>query len=427
MVKVESAWGKYPGYEITLEDDGVVARAWHGDLLLAESKHALRLVETKHVDRLYFPVEDVRWELFTPSEHFTICPFKGVATYWSLTAVDPPEADIVWTYSDPFDEVGGIKEFVCFYQERVRIELEARWPGDDDAMVVRTAFPAWGDASDLLQLIDVQPAGPGRFVGPAYRDTTRNVVEGGQMLAQGIVAASKTLPRQRVTQAAMYFPKAAAFDAPLDLTVDVLREGRTFSTVEVRIDQDDKLRSVGLFLMDVESPDVIHGHVDMPDVGGQRDAAAHDMRVTGRDLRIVDAAYDPDPDRIGPPVIHAWMRFRDAPSEPYLHTALMAQSTTHWTIAAAMLPHPGFGEAQAHVTLSTGIMAVTMAFHDEVDVTEWLLYSNPALYAGRGLAQGEGHVFTESGRLVASYTVQAMIRDFVQGPEAMGHDASTAM
>jgi acyl-CoA thioesterase len=151
------------------------------------------------------------------------------------------------------------------------------------------------------------------------------------------------------------------------------------------------------------------------------------MRVTGRDLRIVDAAYSPDPDKIGPPIISAWMRFKDAPDEPYLHQALMAQSTTHWTIGAAMLPHPGFGEAQAHVTLSTGIMAVTMAFHDEVDVTEWLLYSNPAVYAGRGLAQGEGHVFTEGGRMVASYTVQAMIREFVQSPDAMGHDSSTAM
>jgi hypothetical protein len=36
-------------------------------------------------------------------------------------------------------------------------------------------------------------------------------------------------------------------------------------------------------------------------------------------------------------------------------------------------------------------------------------------------------MFTEDGRLVASYTVQAMIRGFVQGPESIGHDASTAM
>ena len=121
------------------------------------------------------------------------------------------------------------------------------------------------------------------------------------------------------------------------------------------------------------------------------------------------------------------IRFKDAPSEPYLHAALLAQPTTHWTIAAAMLPHPGFGEAMAHVTLSTGIMGVNIAFHDEVDVTRWHLYSNPAIHAGSGLCQGEGHVFREDGVLVASYTVHAMVRDFVQGPEAMGHDASTAM
>jgi len=315
MIEVESAWGRYPDYEITLERDGLVARAWYGDLLLAESENAVRLVETKHVDRLYFPVEDVRWEHFNPSEErFTICPFKGVATYWSLTAVDPPEPDIVWTYTTPFDEVAGIKEHVAFYQERVRIELEDRWDGDDESMVVRNQFPAWGDASDLLGLIDVQPAGPGHFVAPAYRDTTRNVVEGGQMLAQGIVAASKTVPGQRVTQAAMYFPRAAAFDAPLDVNVDVLRGGRSFSTVEVRIEQDAKLRSAGMFLIDAVSDHVIHEHVAMPDVPGPAAAVPYDMRVTGRDLRIVDAAYSPDPDKVAPPIISAWMRFKEAPS-----------------------------------------------------------------------------------------------------------------
>lgn len=428
MVQIESAWPKYPDYEINLRRDGTVARAWYGDLLLAESRDAIRLEETKHVDRLYFPIDDVNWDHFTPSLNFTICPFKGAATYWSLTAVEPVEKDVVWTYSDPFDEVAGIEGYVAFYQDRVRIELEDHWPGDAPGAVVANQFPVWGDAADLLHLIDVAPTGQaGRFVGAPYRDTTRNVVEGGQMLAQGIVAASKAFPRQRVTSAAMYFPKAAAFDAPLDIVVDGLREGRTFSTAEVRISQDDKLRSVGLFLLDAGSPDVIDGNIPMPDVGGPADAVPYDMRVTGRDLRIVNGDYRPDPDHIGPPELHAWIRFRDAPSEPYLHTALMAQPTTHWTIAAAMLPHPGFGEAQAHVTLSTGIMGVTMAFHDDVDVTQWLLYSNPAIHAGRGLVQGEGHVFTEDGRLVASYTVQGMVRDFVQGPEAMGHDSSTAM
>ena len=105
----------------------------------------------------------------------------------------------------------------------------------------------------------------------------------------------------------------------------------------------------------------------------------------------------------------------------------MAQPTTHWTIAAAMLPHPGFGEAQAHVTLSTGIMGVTMAFHDDVDVTQWLLYSNPAIHAGRGLCRARVTCSPRTAAWSRRTRCRAMVRDFVQGPEAMGHDYSTAM
>jgi hypothetical protein len=55
-------------------------------------------------------------------------------------------------------------------------------------------------------------------------------------------------------------------------------------------------------------------------------------------------------------------------------------------------------------------MSIAIAILDELDVTEWLPDANPAIFAGRGLAQGDGPVLTEDGRLVASYTVQAMIR-----------------
>ncbi|HUJ65954.1 MAG TPA: hypothetical protein VLX59_10475, partial [Acidimicrobiales bacterium] len=230
-----------------------------------------------------------------------------------------------------------------------------------------------------------------------------------------------------VTSGYMIFSKSASFDDPLDVDVEVLRGGRTFSTAQVRISQNDQLRSAGLMLMDAGSEPVIHGSVAMPDVPGPREAVDLDMGVTSRDLRIVEGAYHPDPDRVGPPEIYAWCRFKNDPGEPYLHAALLAQSTTHWTIAAAMRPHPGVGEALAHVTLSTGIMSTSIAFHDEFDVTEWLLYANPAIYSGRGLAQGEGRVFSQDGRLVASYTVQAMIRPFSQTPEQMGLDASNAM
>lgn len=424
---IESAWSRYPDYRIELVPVRGTARVWHGDLLLAESDRAVRLQETKHVDRLYFPNEDVRWDLFQATDHHTICPFKGQADYWSLAAVDPAEENVVWAYRDPFPEVAGIEAYVCFYQERLRVEIEERWSPDDPRAVTVNRFPIWGDAADLLGLIDVQPAGDGRFVGPAYREGSRNVVEGGQLLAQAVVAAAKTIPDQRVTSASMIFSKAASFDVPLDISLDVLRRGRTFSNVQVRIDQAEQLRTAGLLLLDAGAPDVFRLQWEMPDVPGPYDAVPLDMGTTGRDLRVVDAAYDPDPDRVGPPEIYAWVRFRDAPGQPYLHTALMAQSTGHWTIAAAMRPHKGFGEADAHVSLSTGVMSISIAFHEDVDVTQWLLYANPATYAGRGLAQGEGRIFTEDGRPVASYSVQSMIRRFTETPPTMGKDRTTAM
>ncbi len=427
-MEIENAWPSNPDYVIDLVPEPLTARVWYGDVLLAESTACLRVEETRHVDRLYFPEADVKWEHFEESVAHTICPFKGEASYWTLTAADPAEKNVVWTYRDPFDEVAGIKGYVCFYQDRLRVELVEEWPGEGVLASATTPFPAWGDADDLLKLIDVEPVRPGRFVGPTYRDTARNVVEGGQMLAQAIVGAAKTVPEQRVTSAYMIFAKSAAFDSTLEVDVEVLRGGRTFSTVEVKISQDDKLRSAGMLLLDAGAPDVIRSEIPMPDVGGPADAdEMSTFRVTGRDIRVIDGAYNGDPDLTGSPEIYAWCRFRDAPKEQYLHTALLAQSTTHWTIAAAMRPHQGFGEDIAHSTLSTGVMSIAMAFHEEVDVTQWLLYANPAIYAGNGLTQGEGHVFTEDGHLVATYTLQAMIRAFQRDPSEMGLDWSNAM
>src|SRR5690606_22237259 len=145
-------------------------------------------------------------------DHHTICPFKGEASYWSLTAVDPPLDNVLWAYPTPFEEVAGLSTQACFYDERVRVEVETRWPGDRPSDTSTTRFPCWGDARDLVRLLDVQPD-PDRadhYVGTPY-PTKRNVVEGSQMVGQAVVAAAKAVPGQRVVSAHLLFPKAAAF------------------------------------------------------------------------------------------------------------------------------------------------------------------------------------------------------------------------
>jgi acyl-CoA thioesterase II len=423
--EITSAWPDHPDYRIDISPCAYTAQVWAGDLLLAESDDCLVVTETDHVDRLYFPETDVRWQLFAPSEHKTVCPFKGQAQYWNLIGAKPAIPNVVWAYRAPLPEVAGIAGHVSFYDEALRIVVVESWA---DGTSVPATFPLWGDADELVRVIDVEPTGEGQFIGPAHGPTRRNVVEGGQLLAEAIVATAKTLSDQRVTSASMIFMKAASFDSPVDLAVDVLRRGRTFSTTEVRVSQHGSLRSVGLLLTDTGAPDAIRDAAAMPDVPGPEATVSFPgFGVTGRDIRVVDGAYDPDPARVGPPVINAWVRFRNAPSEPHLHTALLAQSTTHWIIAAGMLPHQGFGESQAHISLSTGIMEASIAFHDDVDVTDWLLYTNHAFWSGRGLVQGDGRVFTRSGRLAASYTIQAMVRAFERDPATIGLDSRTAM
>ena len=175
--QVKSAWRDHPDYRIDITPCAHTGQVWHGDTLIAESDSCVVVTETDHVDRLYFPESDVRWDLLTPSDRTTECPFKGRATYWDVAGA-PGQADgVAWTYRTPLPEVAGIAGYVAFYDTHCRIEIVERWP---DGRSVPASFPLWGDAAELLRVIDVEPAGEGRFVGPAHGPTWRNVVESGQ-------------------------------------------------------------------------------------------------------------------------------------------------------------------------------------------------------------------------------------------------------
>ncbi|MEV5652649.1 acyl-CoA thioesterase domain-containing protein [Nocardia sp. NPDC052254] len=284
--------------------------------------------------------------------------------------------------------------------------------------------PPWNQA-ELIRLMDVRPEGAGHYLAPAHGPSIRNVVEAGQMLGGAVVAAAKEVAHQRVVSASMIFSRVAAHDAPLDVDVDVLRAGRTFGTAQVRVRQHDALCCAGIVLLDAGAPDLVRSAASMPHVDPPERASALDTPgsvVDGRDMRVVGDAYTPDPGHIGPPELFVWTRYRDAPASGPLHQALLSQSIGHWTVAAALRPHAGFGQAMAHSAISTGITMATITFHDEADVSQWLLYSTRVVYTGRGHAQSEGQVHAADGRLMASYTVHAMVRGFRRsGTAARAH------
>jgi uncharacterized protein (DUF427 family) len=92
--------------------------------LLADSRRAVALFESNLPTRWYIPREDVLAEL-DPSDSHTVCPYKGRASYYSAR-LDSSELleDLVWYYAEPFAEAAGVADLLCFYNEKVDIELD---------------------------------------------------------------------------------------------------------------------------------------------------------------------------------------------------------------------------------------------------------------------------------------------------------------
>jgi uncharacterized protein (DUF427 family) len=92
--------------------------------VVAETKRPKILFETGLPPRYYIPPEDVRQDLLVASEKTTRCPYKGVASYWSVEAGGERVEDLIWYYSDPIPEAAKIKGRLAFFNEHVDLEVD---------------------------------------------------------------------------------------------------------------------------------------------------------------------------------------------------------------------------------------------------------------------------------------------------------------
>jgi len=94
--------------------------------VLADTRDALGLFETGLPARWYIPEHDVLAQL-EPSQTVTHCPYKGRASYHSVRLPDGRlEDDLIWCYANPLPEVGRIAGRLCFFGERVDLELDGQ-------------------------------------------------------------------------------------------------------------------------------------------------------------------------------------------------------------------------------------------------------------------------------------------------------------
>jgi acyl-CoA thioesterase-2 len=367
---------------------GYPVRATASEDIVGQSTTAIRIEKQGTEPQLWFPRDDV-----SPSE---LAHTNGLVV----------------------EGTGDLAGYVRFDSELCHLEIVDTVNGDEKRDITTKRFPNWGDAAQLIDILDVQPQSENRYRSDVRADWRRPIVEGSQILGQTIVAASRHAPGRRVASASMLFVRSADATAPYDIELDPVTDGRTFSSLRAAATQGDRTAAFGTVLLDTIAPDVIR-HVDpAPDTAGPYNSTPYDMGVTGRDLRVVDNAYTGDPEApVGPPELNTWVRFRDVPDDPPIHAGLLAQFAGHMPIAAALRPHTGIGQDQAHRTLSTAINAISLSIHREVRADRWMLYHHRSTFAGDGMTHAECRVYNEGGDLLASFTVEAMVRAFAD-PES---------
>jgi uncharacterized protein (DUF427 family) len=112
-----------PGHPITIAPTGKTVVVRVGGQVIAESDRALTLEEAGYGPVQYVPLEDVDDAVLTPTEHETYCPYKGDASYYSVTTPDGELENVIWTYEQPFEAVAGIAGHAAFYTDRLQVSI----------------------------------------------------------------------------------------------------------------------------------------------------------------------------------------------------------------------------------------------------------------------------------------------------------------
>ena len=280
--------------------------------------------------------------------------------------------------------------------------------------------------AEMISALNLTDAGGARtrediFTGPSQW-MPHGRVFGGQVLAQSLVAATRTVEARPVHSLHGYFLRPGDIELPITFSVDRLRDGRSFSTRRVQAYQkgepifsmiasfqetDPGLEHQDDFPLDIPAPETLPSAAELigdnPHPVAQYWAKARpfDMRHVGSPIYFSVK---------GEPVAHqaVWIKaLGDMPADSQLHTAALAYASDYSILESIYRRH---GIAWSHPGLKSASLDHAMWFHREPKVDEWMLYvqESPSASGGRGLAVGR--IFSQDGRLLATVAQEGMVR-----------------
>jgi acyl-CoA thioesterase-2 len=276
----------------------------------------------------------------------------------------------------------------------------------------------------LLALLDLEPLEVNIYRGQ-NRDLGTGRVYGGQVFAQALVAARRTVNENREAHSAhAYFILPGDLAAPIVYFVDRLRDGNSFTTRRVTAIQHGQAifnLSASFHIKEdgpahqFEMPVVPHPDTLKPELQTIREMAdriPESLRSLLTQERPIDVRpvgdYDPIRGEKREPLRRAWFRAVDRlPDAPWIHQALLAYASDYGLLITALQPH---GIPYRSRGLQLASLDHSLWMHRPFRADEWLLYStdSPVTWGARGFVRGTIH--SQSGELVASVAQEGLIR-----------------
>jgi len=278
--------------------------------------------------------------------------------------------------------------------------------------------------AELLQLLNLEPLEVNIYRG-RNRDIGTGRVFGGQVFAQALVAARRTVDEPREAHSVHgYFLRAGDLEAPIVYFVDRPRDGGSFTSRRVTAIQHGETIFHLSASFHAAEPGLEH-QAEMPDVPPPESLApeldfvremadripAHLRQVLTQD-RPIDfrpvAVLDPFKPEQRSPVRHVWFRaIARLPDDQIVHHALLAYVSDYGLLPTALYPH-GVGYRDRRLQMASLDHALWL--HRPFRADDWLLYSidSPAAAGARGFVRGM--IFTRDGQLVASVAQEGLIR-----------------
>lgn len=261
----------------------------------------------------------------------------------------------------------------------------------------------------LIRLLDVQPDGDSTFSGcPSGSALPR--VFGGHVLGQALAAAARTVDRcRRPHSLHAYFLRAGASDRPIHYEVAAVREGRSFSTREVRARQGTKLifTMTASFRLDEPGPEY-QRRVPLappPHTLTRNSERPEDWPDLYREWTSLDIRAVPT-GTAG--AARAWLRATEPlPGDPLLHACILACISDLTLLSVILTPH---GIPPRHEGYQLASLDHSVWFHRPCRVDEWLLYDQDTPSTWNALGLAHGRILTADGVLAASVAQEGLIR-----------------